>query len=473
MSDVLIVEEKTETKGLFAPFWRWHFYASLIVIPIMALLAITGLIWMFRYEIQAIVHPEIVSGYSHENPQSLDSQTLAVLAQYPEATILSVTEPWKDRPTQFVVATGDQTLQVFVDPQTARVTGSIDPSTEIQDLAIRLHGELTLGKWGDAVIELAASWAIVMALTGYYLFFRGRKARSKAAKSEKKEKNLNPFTKLRLRNQHAWAGAVGGIGVLFLVLSGLPWTALWGSTFQDIATSQGQSFWGSDPGAESTLGEALEKSSGESVSAPWVLGESALPVSTAMDTNKILSLDYLKKVVSTDGLPGPYFIVFPEGETGVYSVIADQWMVAGNPAFSDVTQEAVVHIDQYSGEIIARYSYDEYSALAKVVSNAIAIHEGRRFGIVSQISTIAFCVGILFLCITAPIMWWRRRKPGQGLGAPRGSINFKAHPWVTVALVLLCVGLPLFGLSVLVLLLIDKFVIRKVPPLTKFFNVSS
>lgn len=456
--------------SLFSPFWRWHFYASIIVIPILAMLAITGLTWMFRYEIQAILHPGVVSGFSHENPRSLDEQTISVLQAYPEASLLSVTEPWGDRATQFVVANGDQTLQVFVDPSSATVTGAIDPSTEIQDFAIRLHGELTMGIWGDAVIELAASWAIVMALTGYYLYFKGRRARKTAAAKEKASKGPNPFTNFRLRAQHGLAGAVAGIGILFLVVSGLPWTGLWGATFQDIATSQGQSFWGADPGAESQLGAAMEKGSGESAPAPWVLGESDLPQSTAVDEGKIISLDYLTDTAEQDGLPGPFFVLFPEDDKGVYSVIADQWMVAGNPAFSDVTQEAVVHIDQYSGEIIARYSYDEYSTLAQVVSNAIATHEGRRFGIVSQIATVAFCIGVLFLCVTAPIMWWRRRKTASGLAAPKGSISFKEHPWLFVALVLLCFALPLFGASVLLLLLLDKFVIRKVPQLREFFN---
>ena len=456
--------------GLFAPFWRWHFYASLIVVPFLAMLAITGMTWMFRYEIQAFTHPGVVAGFSHDNAKPIDAQMRSVLEEYPDASILSVTEPWDDRATQFVISDGDASLQVFVNPETAQVTGSIDPSSEIQDLAIRLHGDLTTGRWGDALIELAACWAIVMALTGYYLYFKGRKVRRKATALEKAAKKLNPFTNFRLRSQHGLVGAIAGVGILFLVVSGLPWTGFWGENFQKIATSQGQSLWGEDPGAESKLGTALEKASGESAPAPWVLGESDLPKSTLVDEAKTISIDYLAATAQKENLPRPYFIVFPEGETGVFSVIADQWMVKGNPAFSDVTQEAVVHIDQYSGEIVGRYSYDEYSTLAKVVSNGIAIHEGRRFGILTQVGMTAFCIGVLFLCVTAPIMWWRRRKPGQGLAAPRGSLTFKDHPWLVVGLAVMGVVLPLFGLSLIAILLLDKFVIRRIQPLREFFN---
>lgn len=460
-------DEKT---GLFAPFLRWHFYASMIVIPILAMLAITGLTWMFRYEIQAATHPGVVSGFSHENAKSLDQQTIAVLDEYPDASILSITEPWDDRATQFVISQGESSFQVFVNPENAQVTGAIDPSTEIQDFAIRLHGDLTVGRWGDAVIELAACWAIVMAMTGYYLYFTGRKARKQASDLEKAEKKLNPFTKFRLRAQHGLAGAIAGVGIIFLVVSGLPWTGFWGETFQSIATNQGVSFWGEDPGAESKLGTSLEKASGESAPAPWVLGESDVPKSTGVDEGKTLSIDFITDTAAEDKLPRPYFIVYPEGETGVYSMIADQWMVKGNPAFSDVTQEAVVHIDQYSGEIVGRYSYNEYSTLAQVVSNSIATHEGRRFGVVSQIASTAFSIGVLFLCVTAPIMWWRRRRAGQGLAAPRGSISFKSHPWLVAGLVVLGVVLPLFGASLIVILLLDRFVIRPSKTLSKFFN---
>ncbi len=458
---------------LFSSFWRWHFYASIIVIPILAMLAITGLTWMFRYEIQAMTHPGVVAGFSHENAKSLDEQTTSVLSKYPDAQILSITEPWDDRATQFVIAEGDTTLQVFVNPETAVVTGAIDPSTEIQDFAIRLHGDLTAGRIGDGIIELAACWAIVMALTGYYLYFKGRRKRKDGVAKEKAEKRVNPFTTLRLRAQHGLAGAIAGLGILFLVVSGLPWTGFWGETFQNIATSQGQSFWGADPGAESKLGEKLENASGESAPAPWVLGESDLPESTAVDEGKTISADFLANAAKKDGLPGPYFIVYPDSESGVYSVIADQWMVKGNPAFSDVTQEAVIHFDQYSGEILARYSYEQYSTLAQVVSNSIAIHEGRRFGIISVISSTAFCVGILFLCVTAPIMWWRRRSAGSGLAAPRGSISFKSHPWLVAGLVVLGVVLPLFGASLILLLLLDKFVIRKSKALSNLFGTTN
>ena len=39
------------------------------------------------------------------------------------------------------------------------------------------------GPWGDHVIEVGACWAVVMALTGYYLFVRGWRARRRARRA--------------------------------------------------------------------------------------------------------------------------------------------------------------------------------------------------------------------------------------------------------------------------------------------------
>ena len=80
------------------------------------------------------------------------------------------------------------------------------------------------GTWGDRVIELGACWAFVMALTGYYLFVRGWRARRRTRKAER------PGARLRYR--HGLVGAVVGVGLLTLLVSGLPWTGFWGEKVQ-------------------------------------------------------------------------------------------------------------------------------------------------------------------------------------------------------------------------------------------------
>ncbi len=69
-------------------------------------------------------------------------------------------------------------------------------------------------------------------------------------------------------------------------------------------------------------------------------------------------------------------------------------------AFHDPSDERTVHVDQYSGQVRGDYSFADYPLLAKAVSQGIGLHEGRSLGLVSFWGAAAFCVSILFLCVT-------------------------------------------------------------------------
>lgn len=474
--------------GLFAAFWRWHFYASVLVLPVMAILAVTGLVYLFRWTIDPLVFPELTVQAAGEQMVPLaEQQRAAERAVDGEATM--VTEASGDRASLFAVTTADGTERnVYVDPWTGEVTGSLAATSLPSDVAVRLHGELMAGRWGDYVIELAACWAIVMTITGYYLVVRGRRAR--------RLRDARNGRRLGLRSGHAVVGSVAGVGILFLVLSGLPWTALWGETVQEWAAPRGASLWGEDPGAASTLGERLEQASGSSAAPGWAV--SGLPVATSTVPGGTPddgenhpdhrhhgepgtadaaaagepTVDTAVAAAVADGLAGPFTVTYPDGPEGVYSVLASQWYDPEQRAFSDVTSEATVHVDRYSGEVVARYGYDDYSPAAQVVSQAIALHEGRRFGLLTTVTTTAFCLGVLFLCVSAPIMWWRRRPARGGLAAPRGRLPVRGTPWLAAGLVVLGILLPVFGVSLVLLLLLDHLLVRRVPALRRALSVT-
>ena len=82
------------------------------------------------------------------------------------------------------------------------------------------------------------------------------------------------------QDQESRFGAIAGVGILFLIVSGLPWTGLWGEKVQEIAAPRGMSLWGEDPGATSTLKESIEGASSSSAPAGWAIGETEVPSST-------------------------------------------------------------------------------------------------------------------------------------------------------------------------------------------------
>ena len=46
--------------GLFRAFWRWHFYASFVVAPILLMLAVTGLIYLLRFQLEPMLHADLM-----------------------------------------------------------------------------------------------------------------------------------------------------------------------------------------------------------------------------------------------------------------------------------------------------------------------------------------------------------------------------------------------------------------------------
>lgn len=448
------------SSGWFRAFWRWHFYAACLVAPVLLILAATGLIYLFRFQLEPLINADLmrVSAPSADAiQQPYANQLAAVGRSFPDATVVSMTEPRSaGRSTVFSVAMPDQsTRDVFVDPHGAEVLGSLDPDTTLSGYAVRIHGELMAGTWGERLIELAACWAIVMAITGYYLFWKGRRARARQPRS--------------LRSRHAQIGLFAGIGLLFLLASGLPWTGFWGEQAQTLATSQGTSFWSLDHGAisdpTSTLDESLPHTHATDV--PWAQGASPVPRSTeptgSSGERSIANVDTAVSVAAGQGLRHPMTVALPAADDGVFSVIGF--------AFDAPSDERTVHVDQYGGGVVSTYGFEDYPTLAKVVAHGIGLHEGRSFGSWSMAGSTLMCLLVIASCVTGPLMWWRRR-PSGSLGAPRGRMPLRGTPALLVGLVALGILLPFFGISVLVVLLLDQLVIRRVPALSARFNAS-
>ena len=76
---------------------------------------------------------------------------------------------------------------------------------------------------------------------------------------------------------------------------------------------------------------------------------------------------------------------------------------------------------------------------------------------------------MLWASFSALVMWWKRRR--TGLGFPRRPFDSKLQRVMLVTAVLLAIIYPVWGVSVLLVLFLDKFVVRKVPPLRRAFGM--
>ena len=72
---------------------------------------------------------------------------------------------------QFVVSLDGRKTNLFLDPYSGQVLGTQDAQNNLQAIARALHGTLLIGTVGDRLIELAAGWAIVLVVSGLYLWW--------------------------------------------------------------------------------------------------------------------------------------------------------------------------------------------------------------------------------------------------------------------------------------------------------------
>jgi uncharacterized iron-regulated membrane protein len=84
------------------------------------------------------------------------------------------------------------------------------------------------------------------------------------------------------------------------------------------------------------------------------------------------------------------------------------------------------------------------------------------FGWPNQLLGLVTALGLVLLSFSGFIMWWRRRKQGT-LGAPEALQSPRFRWPLVLTIVVLSVYLPMFGASLLLVLLFEYVVVRWSP----------
>lgn len=161
-----------ERSALYRTIWRWHFYAGLFVIPFILILSVTGAIYLFKPQIERWEERAW-----HDMPTkgavTPDAQVEAALSAFPGSQFHSYRLPEGEGDAAMIHLSlgGSKAMRdAFVSPQ-GRLLGSLDPEARLMAIDQHIHGQLLLGRTGSWLVELAASWAIVMILSGLYLWW--------------------------------------------------------------------------------------------------------------------------------------------------------------------------------------------------------------------------------------------------------------------------------------------------------------
>ncbi|MDV2449481.1 PepSY-associated TM helix domain-containing protein [Xanthomonas hortorum] len=204
--------------------WRWHFYAGLLVLPFIIWLALTGAAFLYQDAIDRSVHYGLK--VVPVGALRVSAQHLVDAAQRSDGgTLFRYTTPSRaDASAEIGLVDAHGMRQVvYVDPYRARVLGTLPEHGTMGWTIRRLHSLELIGPLARGLIEMAAGWAIVLVLTGMYLWWpRGRRGGVLSVRGK-------PAQRLFWRDLHAVTGASVGAVLLFLALTGMPWSWLWGA----------------------------------------------------------------------------------------------------------------------------------------------------------------------------------------------------------------------------------------------------
>ncbi|MEW7291399.1 PepSY-associated TM helix domain-containing protein [Aquimarina sp. 2304DJ70-9] len=393
--------------------WKWHFIAGVISLPFILILSITGAIYLFKADYEAPRQQHIKEVVVQGAPISLQQQwqianTNAV--KKPNAVILTTKA---NQATEFVSGRFGGKSSVFVNPYSGKVSGKIVSSKTDMFKIRKLHGELLMGKFGTKIIELIASWMVVLILTGLYVWWPSRGWSLKGFFIPR----VREGKRVLFRDLHAITGFwVSGLLILILA-GGFPWTDVVGSNFKQ-----------------------LQKITNTGFPATWDSRQLQ-----SQPKENALTLDQMVDVAGTLNLTGIVTLHFPKGPKGVFSV--------SNFNPSDLGSQKKIHFDQYTGKQLQFNDWQNVGILMRARMWVMAFHQG-EFGAWNWWLMFFTAIILAIMSISALISYVLRKRKGSW-GVPKVPITFKVGYGIIAIIGILALIFPLFGASLLVILIFD------------------
>ncbi len=447
--------------------WRWHFYAGLFCIPFVFVLAITGGIYLFKPQVEAALD----HSYDHltitGSAQAPSAHVNAALAAVPGAMLNAYELPKTSQAAVRVLLGQRKDLtRVYVHPQTLQILKIEQEDDKLMALMHRIHGNLLLGDRGSNLVELAASWAIVMLITGLYLWWPNSAQNLAGIIYPRLKSSKRVFW----RDLHAVTGFWITFFTLFLLVSGLPWAKSWGGLLKEVrhwsAAKVVEQDWAtgsvSDSAKRQKMNMADMSDSEHAEHMKHMQNEGK-----QQPTINYNHIDRLVLAVQPLNLAYPVLIYPPSKKS-------PNWTAKSNAQNRPL--RADIELDAKTGAIKSRKNFADRPLLDRIIGYGIAIHEGQLFGWLNQLLGLLTALGLVLLSMSGVILWWRRRTPNE-LGAPpavRKQVNEPSQysQVLSATIVLLGVLLPFLGISLLAVLFVERYLLRYIPASRNFLGLS-
>jgi len=423
---------------LYRTIWRWHFYAGLLCLPFLILLATTGALYLFRDELGPLLEKDrLVVVPTAARTVAAETLVARARAVQPGEAIRYTPPPGPGRSAEVGIrGTDGRTVSVFLDPATGRVLDRIAEDDRPMKLISRIHSLAVLGPIPNLIIEVVAGWAILLVLSGVFLWWpRGRREGVVTLRA-------TPARRVWWRDLHAVTGAFACTVVLFLAVTGMPWSGFWGKNFREMVNASGLGM----PAMVATVPGNAHAAMGHTAAGSWTMDVAAAPETGHAQARRPIA--DMVAIAQRERLPAGYVVRLPTAAGGPY-------VLQSYPA--KATGQRVITVDPASGAVLSDVGFKDYGPVSKGVEWGIAVHTGGQYGLVNKLVMLAGCLSIMALSLSAAVMWWRRRPRGR-LGAPPAPPRRALVSAFAVAALAIGVVFPLLGLSIVVAFAVDRLV---------------
>lgn len=392
--------------------WKWHFIAGIVSLPIILLLSVTGIIYLFNKDVVQSQQKPLKTVVLQGEPISYQEQLQVATANAIKRPTKMVIPQTNTEATEFISGMRSDKSSIFIDPYTKLATGT----TVIKDTWMykvrKLHGELLLGDVGTLFVELTACWMIMLIISGLYIWWPVKKWKTKGLFTIR----TGATRQLMWRDIHAVTSFWIFVLLLITLAGGLPWTKVWGGAFKKVQKVTNTGY------PETWRGKRLKST---------VSGNA-------------MTLDAMVAKAKSLNLPGTVSINLPKGKNSVFSV---------SNRYRDLNEQKVLHFDQYSGALIKKHNWNDVGVLMRGRQWAMRFHQGE---LAPWNWWLMLGMAILFtLSSISAIISYILRKKFDRWGIPKVPASFNVDKGIIGILVVLGILFPLFGMSLIVIVLFD------------------
>lgn len=404
-------------------FWRLHLWAAFLATPFALVGTLTGVLYIFTPQIEAVLHGHLDRVVPAGAPLKLDALvSLAQQAAPRGAALRYVVTP--EAPTESVRVyfsapvlghgkghdkahmdhhSSQTGSTVYLNPYSGDVLGVHGEMDRFGTWSKRLHSSLLQGNDWRWMLELSASWLLVMLLTGVYLWWPRGEARARPVSGLK--------GRMAWKQWHALAGVALSLVTFAILITGLTWSRHAGQQIKTAVDWVGQ----------------------KQPEAPKGLRSTARPGQTLLGWQEVWD-------VVRSQAPRISYQLTPPTQADA------PWRVT-NFDRSQPTKRFSLLLDGYNGQRLHHTDWDSLTLFNKATAVGIPFHRG-EFGWWNQALLLVFGLGMLWAVVSGWVMFGKRNRQGW-LGLPRVLPGaWRSLPLGAWGLaVLLLAAMPLLALS--------------------------